>query len=465
MPILILLAVVAVVWARLPKVKGLAHLEDKTFRWRRGLNWLPLGLTYAFLYWGRYNLQPAIQNIGGPDMIADFNWVFGVGTAVYGISFLINGPLTDRKGGRFSILVGAIGAAIANLLMGIACWMHLSSQLSANTLFWCLVVLYPINMYFQSFGAVAIVKVNAAWFHVDERGTFGAIFGILISLGIYFAFDWSYAIVGFAPANWAFYAPAIALGTMFLIDIFVVRNKPSEIQGLEDINTADASAGDTSPLLPAMQVFKKMFTNPVIIMIACIEFCSGFLRQAIMQLYRFFAKSMDATLHLRTDFVYENWGLLLCCAGIMGGVFAGFLSDHVFKARRGPVTALLYLGMLAGSAAMCFMLGSPMIGWLVIFMSLCVIGVHGMLSGVASQDFGGVKNVGVAVGIIDGFVYAGTATQAILYANILPKGETEAAAVLSNWYGWPIAMVPFAIIGLFLAYRIRNAKPKPKTAG
>jgi len=45
-------------------------------------------------------------------------------------------------------------------------------------------------MYFQSYGAVSIIKVKAYWFHVRERGVFGAIFGALISIGIYFAFDW-----------------------------------------------------------------------------------------------------------------------------------------------------------------------------------------------------------------------------------------------------------------------------------
>ena len=33
-------------------------------------------------------------------------------------------------------------------------------------------VLYAVNMYFQSYGAVSIVKVNATWFHVRERGGF-----------------------------------------------------------------------------------------------------------------------------------------------------------------------------------------------------------------------------------------------------------------------------------------------------
>jgi MFS transporter, OPA family, glycerol-3-phosphate transporter len=44
-------------------------------------------------------------------------------------------------------------------------------------------------MYFQSYGAVSIIKVKSYWFHVRERGMFGAIFGTQISIGIYFAFD------------------------------------------------------------------------------------------------------------------------------------------------------------------------------------------------------------------------------------------------------------------------------------
>ena len=36
-------------------------------------------------------------------------------------------------------------------------------------------VVYALNMYFQSYGAVSIIKVKAYWFHVRERGVFGAI--------------------------------------------------------------------------------------------------------------------------------------------------------------------------------------------------------------------------------------------------------------------------------------------------
>jgi OPA family glycerol-3-phosphate transporter-like MFS transporter len=103
---------------------------------------------------------------------------------------------------------------------------------------------------------------------------------------------------------------------------------------------------------------------------------------------------------------------------------------------------------------------------------MCVIGVHGMLSGTASMDFGGRKNVGVAVGIIDGFVYLGTGVMSLLYSIMLPSEEfveEGGKCVLSgpvtepsNWSPWPISMIVIGFIGFLLATRLWNAKPKAK---
>ena len=476
LPILILLVAVAVVIGRLPRVE-LGHSE--AFRRRRLANWLPLGLTYAFLYMGRYNLtvsKGAFEEMVGPDggplMGNDvFGLIFGAGTFVYGCSFLINGPLTDRFGGKFSILWGAGGTAVANLLMGLGSWtlLHdgpLAGFVGENFLY-VYGALYALNMYFQSFGAVAIVKVNAPWFHVRERGVFGAIFGILISLGVYFAYDWSNAILRAKSLGltWVFWIPALVLAVFWVLDVVLVRDTPGEA-GHRDFDTADASSGDDGPRLGALQVFRKMLGNRVIMTIALIEFCSGFLRQAIMQWYRAFAKQTDGALGFgKGSFVYENWGLLLCCAGILGGVFAGTISDHVFGSRRGPVAFVLYALMLAGALVMTFTYQSPIVGPLVLVMSMAVIGVHGMLSGTASMDFGGRKNVGIAVGIIDGFVYLGTAVMSVTYAVLLPKeeivdGELAGPATdPDSWRAWPLAMVPLALIGTLLALRVWNASP------
>ena len=149
----------------------------------------------------------------------------------------------------------------------------------------------------------------------------------------------------------------------------------------------------------------------------------------------------------------------------MGGVFAGIISDRVFQSRRGPVAGILYLGMLASSVLLTFVYDTPMVSGLVILMSMCVIGVHGMLSGTASMDFGGKQNVGTAVGIIDGFVYAGTGVMSLLYMFILPDDKNPlVAGNPDNWISWPISMIPVSIIGFVLATRVWNAKPKSSAA-
>ncbi|MBV1857657.1 MAG: MFS transporter [Nannocystaceae bacterium] len=446
-PILILLIVIGLTVSRLPRIE-VGHTAE--FRARRIRNWMPVGLLYAFLYMGRYNLTVAKGAFGDLMSNGDFATIFGVGTAVYGASFIINGPLTDRIGGKKAVLIGATGSLLANAAMG---WVTLKGD--TQDLVSTFSVLYGINMYFQSFGAVSIVKINAPWFHVRERGVFGAIFGILISLGIYFAFDVGGMIADAYSLEWVFFTPSILLAIIGTTVFFTVKNTPGEA-GVGDFDTEDASSGDDGPRLPALAVFKMMLTNSVVMTIAAIEFCSGFLRQAIMQWYRAYAKGIGQT----DSFVYENWGMLLCCAGIIGGVFAGTISDHIFGSRRGPVAATLYGFMLAGSVVMVFLVGSPALPWTIVFMSMCIIGVHGMLSGTASMDFGGRKNVGVAVGIIDGFVYAGTAVMSFTYGEILPDGE--AASDPDNWIAWPMAMVPMALLGLLLARRVWNAKPKGK---
>jgi MFS transporter, OPA family, glycerol-3-phosphate transporter len=449
LPIVGLLAVIAVVVSRLPKI-DLGH--SPAFLRRRVQNWLPVGLTYAFLYMGRYNINSAIDK-------ETFSVVYALGTFIYGISFIINGPITDKIGGRKTIIISAAGVLVSNLLMGLLFWsMGQKGKVTSavdTSFFIAIGILYAMNMYFQSFGAVAIVKVNSAWFHLRERGTFGGIFGILISLGLYFAFDWSAFIFKSYGASWVFIAPALILVPFLIADIIFVRDTPGEA-GFRDFDQGDASSGDTGGPLPVSAVAKKMLTNPIILTIAFIEFCSGYLRNSIMQYYRYFAADVGRA----DDFVANNWGVLNCIAGILGGIFAGIISDRIFQSRRGPVSAVLYGIMVAGAIMMFLTLQYSIIGWVVLMMTLSIIGVHGMLSGTASVDFGGKKNAGVAVGIIDGFVYLGVAAEAVVLGLVLPATKSPEAKDPANWWTWPAAILPLAVIGFVLALRVWNAKPK-----
>ena len=463
LPIGLLLIVIGIVVVRLPRVE-LGH--SRAFRHRRLLNWLVLGLTYSFLYMARYNLNQ-YKYVGGLTE-SEFGTIFGWGSATYGIAFLLNGPLTDRWGGRTTILIAAGGSAITNLVMGYM----IATCTTFGDPFRTMLVLYCANMYFQSFGAVSIVKVNGSWFHLRERGTFSGIFGVLISLGLFFAYDGGKMITDALPQNleWLFFIPAGILGLFFALCWLFVRDTPSKA-GLADFDLGDASTPDDGVKEGALAVVWRLLRNPIILTIAIIELCSGFLRQAILQWGRDFSSGIG----LGDSFVIENWGVVSCIAGITGGIFAGAISDHLFQSRRGPVSAVLYSLMLVGALLIVPLLTWPApIPWVVAFMSMAIIGVHGMLSGTASADFGGRRNTGVAVGIIDGCVYGGSMIQSFIYGAYLPEklvvcadGTTRgnpAVKDISNWTIWPVAMLPVALIGFVLALRLWNARAKPKSS-
>jgi hypothetical protein len=90
------------------------------------------------------------------------------------------------------------------------------------------------------------------------------------------------------------------------------------------------------------------------------------------------------------------------------------------------------------------------LGVLMVLMSLCVLGTHGVLSGTASMDFGGRRAAATATGMIDGAVYLGTALQGFALGQLTTR----------SWSYWPLFLLPFAVLGFGLTTRIWNASPR-----
>lgn len=441
---------------------GAAPVHSPAYMRRRFFNWFPLGLTYALLYMGRYNLTVSKTALGDLMSKADFGNIFGVGAWVYALAFLVNGPITDKIGGKRAMLIGAAGSAAANLAMGLYVAQVLAMpDPKAAPLALVFSVLYGVNMYFQSYGAVAIVKVNAHWFHVRERGTFSGIFGIMISTGLFLAFDVCTRILkaagehGYAGAQatrWVFLIPAALLAAFFLLESVLLKDRPSEA-GYADFETGDADTGeDHSKPLPVTAIIKQMLTHRVVMTIALVEFCTGVIRNGIMHWYLILAKErMAAGMTGGWKYMSDNWGLILMVAGVVGGVAAGTVSDRLFQSRRAPAAGFLY-----ALCAACALLMLPALngeGWamglLVFLMSIAVIGTHGLLSGTATMDFGGRRGAATATGIIDGFVYLGTGLQSVALGHITSK----------SWTLWPVFLAPFAFAGFALLRLIWDAKP------
>jgi MFS transporter, OPA family, glycerol-3-phosphate transporter len=309
---------------------------------------------------------------------------------------------------------------------------------------------------------------------VRERGVFGAIFGTLISFGAYFAFDWGQAIVNMAAANpkgqagwlhaliqrvfvpdappvnatWAvFFIPAAILIVWALLDWWLIRDTPEEA-GFPHLDPADASSGKMHIELTTTDLLKKVFTNPLMLTIALIELTSGVLRNGIMTWYFIFAKEIKQT---GAEFILNHWGLLICFFGIVGGFAGGLGSDKLFHSRRGPPTAIFCGFMFLMALLMTlFLFSSPLaVGVASLLITTAVIGVHSLMSGTAAADFGGRKATATCSGIVDGFVYLGTGVQSVSLGYL----------TVHSWYWWPIFLMPFALLGGFLALRIWHELP------
>src|SRR5271154_3047529 len=168
------------------------------FRARRGLNWGFLGLLYTSFYMCRYNLSIANSSISKEfDFTkADMGEIITVAALAYACGQIINGLICDKIGGKRSMLIGAAGTVLMNILFGAASYCgvldttaagpeHLTGVWMAHfnifhveiyfRLLMLFVAIRGIDGYLQAYGAPGMIKINTAWFNHLERGRFAGI--------------------------------------------------------------------------------------------------------------------------------------------------------------------------------------------------------------------------------------------------------------------------------------------------
>jgi MFS transporter, OPA family, glycerol-3-phosphate transporter len=458
------------------------EFEDGAFRQRRVQNWMVLGLLYAFFYATRYNLSA----VSG-QLCNFFGWTntqYGVFETmmpfVYGLAVLVNGPLADRIGGKKAFLIGAVGVVCMNVLFGLCTYLviepavvigagkHAVLQtpavlrfgLSSTAAIAIMAPVWGLNGYFQSFGALSIVKVNAQWFHLRERGTFAGIFGILIRLGLILSFSGVPIIAGALPLPFTFWIPACGVALFGVLNWLFMENAPADA-GFKNLDTGDGStAGDEKPA-PLKEILVKVFTSRAAWIIAIGSMMIGFVRRSTVDVWfaKFFAnvyKPEGRSLSSLWSYQLAAWGIALL--GIAGGFAFGIASDKIFKSRRAPVIVFGFIGM----AVMLAVLGlaqnlgaGPYVCAIVLACtSFFVNGAHGMIGGAASMDFGGRKAAATAAGLFDG----------IQYFTSAPFVGIGMGKIIDHygWNVWPWVPIPFAIIGALVVSLIWNVTPGKK---
>lgn len=425
---------------------------DAAFRRRRAMNWLTLGFTYSAMYMGRYNLSFANKSLS-----TEFGWdktqigaIISSGLLIYGLSAIFNGPIADKIGGRRSMLIGAIGTVVFNFMFGLGAYLGFVGGPAVLLTYFA--TMWALNSYFQSFSALSLIKVNASWFHISERGVFSAIFGSMIQMGRALIFYVGPIIVTMLPWQWVFFVPSMIVAVMATLTYRNVQNAPEDC-GLAPIDVQDASSGDTEAV-SFKYVLKKIFTNPITLTIAGAEFCTGLLRHGFEQWFpRYMQEAQGLAL---SSPIFQKGAMAIVIAGIGGAFAAGTISDWVFKGRRTPVAFIGYTFQMLALVVIWQAPSMELVIGAFIVNSFAISVVHSMLSGTASMDFGGKKAAATATGLFDGMQYVGGSVVGIGMGWLLEK---------FGWSVWGPSMIGFAVVGGILMLLLWNARPKTKGVG
>ena len=442
------------------------------FRPRRGLNWVALGLLYASYYMCRYNFRFAT-----PGMIAEYGFtktqisdMLAIWSLAYGTGQLVNGLLSDRIGGKRSMLIGAVGTILINLFFGFASF---AGSFATFSLIWL------INGWFQSFGAPGMVKINAAWFHRTERGTFAGIFGFMIQMGqvaisrlaplILAGFTVGTYVVAEGDWRWLFRIPPLFTAAIAIFMAFTAKQTPDEA-GFAGVvqDEHDNSQGVTVSLAES---FRTIFTHPLVWFYAAAYACTGAVRSSSDQLaILYFQEQLHMDMKANIPAAVTTTLTLMPMVAVAGSLLSGWVSDKFFKGHRSPVAMTLYfieacVIALAATIILSGAVGPTTQGVLIGCMILIAISftansTHSIVGAAAPMDIGGKKMAGFAAGVIDSFQYYGGALSLAITGRVLDATRAE-----YGWTFWYVIMSGFGILGGLAMILVMRKQKRMRLAG
>jgi len=323
----------------LPEIEDGAVVSKSYRKWRiRTLYSMFIG--YALYYFTRKSYTLAM-----PGIIADLGYtkaelgILGSIIAVsYGFSKFFSGILSDRSSPRYFMAFGLITTGIINIFFG------MSSSLIVFALLW------GLNGWFQGFGWPACSRLLVQWYSKSERGSWWSTWNVCHNVGAF-----SIAVLaGFLVQHFGWrsgmYVPGLICiaGGFFMINrlrdcpqavglppIDVYRNDVTQVSAKEE----SCATGSTWRTL-----VDHVFTNKYLWLLGLAYFFVYFARTAMndwtpMYLIETRNYSIIAANSMAT---------MIEIGGFFGNLCAGWASDRLFGARRGPVNVLFSLGVVLG---------------------------------------------------------------------------------------------------------------------
>ena len=421
-------------------------VAEKYTHWRWRV-FYSMYIGYALYYLTRNSFtfaMPAMMNDLGFDK-GQLGLLASILSIVYGLSKFVTGILGDRSNPKYFMAFGLMATGLFNILFG----------LSSSFLF--LAIFWGLNGWFQGFGWPACAKLLTHWYSQSERGRWWSwwntshnIGGALIPLFMAFcAANYGWRVAMIAPGV------LVILGGFFLINRLTDTPKSMGLPPIEkfrnDFSASPSRTGENE--LSAKEIlFSYVLNNPYIWILGITYFFVYLVRMAM---------NTWTVLYLVETKGYSQMGaggiiFWFEIGGMFGSLVAGWASDKIFSANRGPVNALFCIFTTLAIYAFWSTAGNqPLLDALLIFtIGFFVFGPQ-MLIGVAAAELSHKKAAATATGFIGFIAYIGSAFAGYPLGIIMQN---------FGWEGFFLTLTGCAILSSLLLLPLWNIKTVPENS-
>lgn len=339
----------------------------------------------------------------------------------YAIGKFVNGFLADYCNIRRFMSIGLLLSALFNLIMGSLGLMHGFLGFSTAILFIAFAIIWGMNGWTQSMGAPPGVISLSRWFPLSKRGTFYSIFCATPYIGKFLSLVLTSHIVLLVGWEFGFIFSAVA-GLIGAAVIVIFVSDTPESKGLPSVQELSSEKIQKSDSMPTKELQKAVLRHPGIWIIA--------LSSAFVYI---------------TQYGISNWGVLFLqkakdyslkdaafiigiseAVGVVGTIFAGWLSDNVFKGNRLKPIVICGLVCLVTLALFMFTGGGMMINIIYLSVaSLTIAAVYCIVAGLMALDIVPRKATGAALGVVGISSYIAAGIQDIVSGYLIQNNISE----------------------------------------
>lgn len=458
---------------------------NKSFKYWQWRTIIVSMIVYAIYYFVRKNFSIAMPGLSAEYGITNksFGAVIAVGSLIYGFSRFVNGFIVEKVSTKAFMAIGLLLCALANLCFGFG--FELSYLITGvpqgpqlvNMLILVMGVTIVLNQYFQGFGYPPCARMLPMWIHPSELGTKMSIWNTSHSIGAFSAVvicgmimtnfgadmsgnpevvarisgnlaatvkgwgdldsaDQMTRIMSYAGHygawRWCFFIPALVALAAAILCFFGLKDTPQSV-GLPEPEGTHTGTDEIKGKEGAHKAFLRhmVFRNKWIWMFACANVFVYVLRMGVLDWGPKFLTE-DRGMDIKS----AAWSVALFeMTAIVGTIFAGWATDHIFKGKAhrmclmSMVGAIVFLGVFAlvplPSAAATVVLAMA---------GFCIYGPQALI-GIGSANQATKEASATANGVAGIFGYVGSALSALLVGFIADN------------LGWTAVFVTFIIIG------------------